>query len=76
MIKLTPIIQVISAAVAVFAILNWLILMLSDRITQFIPMRLSPMTSYMDTIVAFGVGAGVYCLATMAANSAKASQRH
>jgi len=70
-IKLTPIIQVISAAVAVFATLNWLILMLSDKITQFVPMRLSPLTSYMDTILTFGVGAGVYCLATMAHNSAK-----
>ena len=46
-----------------------LILMLADKITQFIPMRLSPLTSYMDTIVAFGVGAGVYCLATMASHS-------
>jgi hypothetical protein len=69
--KLTPIIQVISAAVAIFATLNWLILMLADKITQFIPMRLSPLTTYMDTIIAFGVGAGVYCLATMAHNSAK-----
>ena len=69
MFKLTPIIQVISAAVAIFATLNWLILMLSDKITQFVPMRLSPLTSYMDTIVAFGVGAGVYCLATMASHS-------
>lgn len=71
MIKLTPIIQVISAAVAVFAIINWLILMLADKITQFIPAHLSPMTSYMDTILTFGVGAGVYCLATMAHNSSR-----
>jgi hypothetical protein len=68
---LTPVIQVISAAVAIFATLNWLILMLSDKVTQFVPMRLSPLTSYMDTIIAFGVGAGVYCLATMAHNSGK-----
>lgn len=73
MFKLTPIIQVISAAVAIFATLNWLILMLSDKITKFVPMHLSPLTSYMDTILTFGVGAGVYCLATMAS---KAGGKH
>ena len=67
--KLTPIIQILSAAIAIFGMINWLIITLSDRIQHFIPARLTPVTSYMDAVVVFGIGAGVYCLATMAANS-------
>ncbi len=67
--KLTPIIQILSAALAIFGMINWLIITLSERIQHFIPARLTPVTSYMDAVVVFGIGAGVYCLATMAANS-------
>jgi hypothetical protein len=33
-------------------------------------MKLTPVTSYMDAVVVFGIGAGVYCLATMALGGA------
>lgn len=71
MFRLTPIIQVIAAALAIFAIINWLILMLADNITRFIPMRLSPVTTYMEAVTAFGIGAGVYLLAVIASQGHK-----
>jgi uncharacterized membrane protein YuzA (DUF378 family) len=71
--KLTPIIQILSAALAIFGMINWLIITLSERIQHFIPAKLTPVTSYMDAVVVFGIGAGVYCLATMAANSRRSS---
>ncbi len=74
--KLTPIIQVLSAVLAVFAMLNLLVLLLSENIQHFIPVKLTPVTSYMDAVVAFGIGAGVYCLATIAANSKGGSGKH
>jgi|WetSurMetagenome_2_1015567.scaffolds.fasta_scaffold139642_2 hypothetical protein len=71
--KLTPIIQILSAALAIFGMINWLIITLSERIQHFIPAKLTPVTSYMDAVVVFGIGAGVYCLATMASNSRRSS---
>ena len=74
--RLTPIIQFLSAALAIFAMINWLIIMLSDRIQHFIPLRMTPVTSYMDAVVAFGIGAGVYCLAVIASNSRSSGGGH
>jgi uncharacterized membrane protein YuzA (DUF378 family) len=71
--KLTSVIQLLSAALAIFGMINWLIITLSERIQHFIPAKLTPVTSYMDAVVVFGIGAGVYCLATMAANSRRSS---
>jgi ABC-type Na+ efflux pump permease subunit len=62
---LTKIIQVLSALLSIFGMFNWLVIMLSERIQHFIPVRLTPVTSYMDAVVVFGIGAGVYCLSTM-----------
>jgi uncharacterized membrane protein YuzA (DUF378 family) len=67
--QLTKVIQVLSALLAIFGMFNWLVIMLSDRIQRLIPVRLTPVTSYMDAVIVFGIGAGVYCLATMAVNS-------
>ena len=69
--KLIPVIQVLSAALALFAMLNWLILMLSEKIQHFFPLKLTPVTNYMDAVVVFGIGAGVYCLATIAASGGR-----
>ena len=71
---LTKTIQVLSALLAIFGMFNWLVIMLSERIQHFIPIRLTPVTSYMDAVVVFGIGSGVYCLATMTlADRAKSS---
>ena len=74
--KLTPVIQVLSAALAIFGMVNWLIITLSERIQRFIPAKLTPVTDYMDAVIVFGIGAGVYCLATMAANSRRGGGEH
>lgn len=66
--KLTPIIQVLAAIITVFAMINWLMLTLSEQIRHYVPYALTPITSYMDAVLVFGVGAGVYCLATIAAS--------
>jgi hypothetical protein len=71
MVKLTPIIQVLAAIITIFAMINWLMLTLSEQIRHYVPAVLVPITSYMDAVLVFGVGAGVYCLATMAANGKK-----
>ena len=71
---LTKTIQLLSALLAVFGMFNWLVIMLSERIQHLIPVRLIPVTSYMDAVVVFGIGAGVYCLATQTLGArAKAS---
>jgi hypothetical protein len=62
---LTRIIQLLSALLAIFGMFNWLVIMLSDKIQHWVPVRLIPVTSYMDAVIVFGIGAGVYCLATM-----------
>ena len=62
--KLTPVIQLLSAALALFAMFNWLVIVLSEKIQKLVPIKLTPVTSYMDAVVVFGIGAGVYCLAT------------
>jgi hypothetical protein len=67
---LTQIIRILAALLAIFGMLNWLIITLSERIQHYIPMKLTPVTSYMDAVVVFGIGAGVYCLATMALGGA------
>jgi hypothetical protein len=59
-------IQFFSGLLALFATLNLLVLLLSEKIQHFIPIRLTPVTSYMDAVIAFGIGAGVFCLAHMA----------
>jgi len=71
MVKLTPIIQVLAAIITIFAMINWLMLTLSEQIRHYVPSALVPITSYMDAVLVFGVGAGVYCLVTMAANGKK-----
>lgn len=71
MVKLTPIIQVLAAIITIFAMINWLMLTLSEQIRHYVPAVLVPITSYMDAVLVFGVGAGVYCLATMAAAGKK-----
>ena len=73
MMLLTPVIRLLSALLAIFATGNLLIILLSERIQHYVPIKLTPATSYMDAIVAFGIGAGVYCLATMAANSGRSA---
>ena len=74
--KLIPVIQLLSAILCLFAVINWAIIMLSERIQHYIPLKMTPVTNYMDAVVVFGIGAGVYCLATMAANSKRAGPSH
>ena len=68
---LTQIIRVLAALLTIFGMFNWLAIMLSDRIQHYIPVRLTPVTSYMDAIFVFGVGSAVYLLATMASAGKK-----
>ena len=74
--RLTQVIQVLSALLMIFGTFNWLVIMLSEKIQHFVPIKLTPVTSYLDAVIVFGIGAGVYCLATMAANSHKPSGGH
>ena len=66
---LTQVIRVLGALLTLFGMFNWLAIMLSDRIQHYIPVRLMPVTSYMDAVIVFGVGSVVYLLATMASAS-------
>jgi hypothetical protein len=70
--SLTQIIRVLGGLLTLFGMFNWLAIMLSDQIRHYIPIRLTPITSYMDAIIVFGVGSVVYLLATMAAGGKKA----
>ena len=68
---LTQVIRVLGALLTIFGMFNWLAIMLSDRIQHYIPVRLIPVTSYMDAVIVFGVGSVVYLLATMASAGKK-----
>ncbi len=68
---LTQVIRVLGALLTIFGMFNWLAIMLSDRIQHYIPVRLMPITSYMDAVIVFGVGSVVYLLATMASANKK-----
>ena len=68
---LTQVIRVLGALLTLFGMFNWLAIMLSDRIQHYIPVRLMPVTSYMDAVIVFGIGSAVYLLASMAQNSRK-----
>ena len=69
---LTQVIRVLGGILTLFALFNLIAIMLSDRILHYIPVRLVPITSYMDAVIVFGVGSAVYLLATMASASKKA----
>ena len=68
---LTQVIRVLGALLTIFALFNLVAIMLSDRILHYIPVRLTPVTSYMDAVIVFGVGSAVYLLATMASAGKK-----
>jgi len=63
---LTQVIRVLGGILTIFALFNLIAIMLSDRILHYIPVRLVPITSYMDAVIVFGVGSAIYLLATMA----------
>ena len=59
---LTTIFRVFAAILALFGILNFLLLVLADPIGRFSPVALGATTSLTDAILLFGVGAGVWVL--------------
>lgn len=59
---LTTIFRVFAAILALFGILNFILLVLADPIGRFSPVALGATTSLTDAILLFGVGAGVWVL--------------
>jgi hypothetical protein len=59
---ITLIFRVFAAVLALFGMLNFVLLVLHDPIERFSPVGLSATTSLTDAILLFGVGAGVWVL--------------
>jgi hypothetical protein len=59
---LTTIFRVFAAILALFGILNFILLVLADPIGRFSPVSIGATTSLTDAILLFGVGAGVWVL--------------
>ncbi|WGM39147.1 hypothetical protein [Caulobacter sp. NIBR1757] len=59
---LTTIFRVFAAILALFGMLNFILLVLADPIGRFSPVALGATTSLTDAILLFGVGAGVWVL--------------
>ena len=59
---LTTVFRVFAAILALFGIVNFVLLILADPIGRFSPVAVGATTSLTDAILLFGVGAGVWVL--------------
>lgn len=61
---LTNIFRVFAALLAIFGIINFILLILADPIARYSPVGVAPTTSLLDAIALFGVGAAIWMLGT------------
>ncbi len=69
--SLTLVFRVFAAILALFGILNFVLLVLADPIGRFSPVPVTATTGLTDAILLFGVGAGVWMLGGGAARHGK-----